>query len=81
MDKDGLDVIALEKSLEAGVVPVMMYVVTTAHNPTGRTLTAERREDGLTAGRGEERAGKGDRIGEQDIAGEDLPHISRARPG
>mmetsp|Transcript_5698 Transcript_5698/g.6580 ORF Transcript_5698/g.6580 Transcript_5698/m.6580 type:complete len:384 (-) Transcript_5698:160-1311(-) len=44
MDKDGLDVDLLEKQLEQGPVPVMMYVVTTAHNPTGRTLTAERRK-------------------------------------
>ncbi len=44
MDEEGLDVYALEKALEAGPVPTMMYVVTTAHNPTGRTLTAERRE-------------------------------------
>lgn len=44
MDEEGLDVYALEKALEVGPVPKMMYVVTTAHNPTGRTLTAERRE-------------------------------------
>eukprot|EP00514_Thraustochytrium_sp_LLF1b_P011048 CAMPEP_0184558674 /NCGR_PEP_ID=MMETSP0199_2-20130426/46034_1 /TAXON_ID=1112570 /ORGANISM="Thraustochytrium sp., Strain LLF1b" /LENGTH=385 /DNA_ID=CAMNT_0026955939 /DNA_START=83 /DNA_END=1240 /DNA_ORIENTATION=- len=44
MDEQGLDVDALEKALEEGPVPKMMYVVTTAHNPTGRTLPAERRE-------------------------------------
>lgn len=44
MDENGLDIYALEEKLKAGEVPVMMYVVPTAHNPTGRTLTAERRE-------------------------------------
>jgi len=43
MDEDGLDVVALEEKLKIGPIPVFMYVVTTAHNPTGRTLTAERR--------------------------------------
>lgn len=43
-DKDGLDVDALEKRLAAGDVPVLMYVIPTAHNPSGRTLTAERRK-------------------------------------
>lgn len=44
MDEQGLDVEKLEAALEAGPVPKMMYVVPTAHNPTGRTLPAERRE-------------------------------------
>jgi len=44
MDEHGLDVDALEKALEEGPVPTMMYVVTTAHNPTGRTLPEDRRE-------------------------------------
>lgn len=44
MDEHGLDVYKLEKALETGPVPKMMYVVTTAHNPTGRTMPAERRE-------------------------------------
>mmetsp|Transcript_33765 Transcript_33765/g.54160 ORF Transcript_33765/g.54160 Transcript_33765/m.54160 type:complete len:306 (+) Transcript_33765:369-1286(+) len=44
MDEEGLDVYALEKALEQGPVPKFMYVVPTAHNPTGRTLTPERRE-------------------------------------
>jgi 2-aminoadipate transaminase len=39
----GVDVELLEKKLESGQVPKMMYVVTTCHNPTGRTLIAERR--------------------------------------
>ena len=43
MDEKGLDVDKLEKALQSGPVPVMMYVVTTAHNPTGRTLSTERR--------------------------------------
>jgi len=44
MDSEGLDIYKLEEALEKGPVPKMMYVVTTAHNPTGRTLSAERRE-------------------------------------
>ncbi|GBG29457.1 Aminotransferase swnA [Hondaea fermentalgiana] len=44
MDEEGLDVYKLEQALEAGPVPKLMYVVPTAHNPTGRTLSAERRE-------------------------------------
>lgn len=43
MDEHGVDVELLEKKLESGQVPKMMYVVTTCHNPTGRTLIAERR--------------------------------------
>jgi DNA-binding transcriptional MocR family regulator len=42
-DKDGLDVDALEKRLQAGEIPVLMYVIPTAHNPSGRTIPAERR--------------------------------------
>ena len=44
MDEHGLDVDALEKMLESGVIPKFVYTVPTAHNPTGRTLLPERRE-------------------------------------
>jgi len=42
-DEQGLDVDALEKRLAAGEVPVLLYVVPTAHNPSGRTLIPSRR--------------------------------------
>jgi len=42
-DTNGLDVDALERRLAAGEVPVLMYVIPTAHNPSGRTIPAERR--------------------------------------
>jgi len=42
-DQDGLDVDALEKRLQGGEVPVLMYVIPTAHNPSGRTLIPSRR--------------------------------------
>jgi len=42
-DKDGLDVDLLEKRLEKGNIPVLMYVIPTAHNPSGRTLPSDRR--------------------------------------
>ena len=44
MDEHGLDVDALERMLDAGVVPKFVYTVPTAHNPTGRTLGPERRK-------------------------------------
>lgn len=43
MEADGLDLNALEDRLKAGQVPKMLYTVPTAHNPTGRTLSADKR--------------------------------------
>lgn len=47
MDKDGVIVSKVEQDLlrmeAANKKPVLMYIVPTAHNPTGRTLTHERR--------------------------------------
>ena len=43
-DKDGLDVDALEKRLEKGDLPKLIYVIPTAHNPSGRTIPTERRK-------------------------------------
>ena len=44
MDEQGLDVDALAEHLKTNPAPVLMYIVPTAHNPTGRTLPKERRE-------------------------------------
>lgn len=43
VDADGLDVFELAERLEAGIRPKVVYTVATFHNPTGVTLTAERR--------------------------------------
>jgi 2-aminoadipate transaminase len=42
-DREGLDAAALEAQLHAGLRPKAVYVVANFHNPTGTTLTAERR--------------------------------------
>lgn len=42
-DADGLDVDALEAELRRGRRPAFLYVIPTFQNPTGRTLTVERR--------------------------------------
>jgi DNA-binding transcriptional MocR family regulator len=42
-DEDGLDVDALEAELCRGRPPAFLYVIPTFQNPTGRTLSAERR--------------------------------------
>lgn len=44
MDEDGLDVVELEKLLERGVIPKMLYTIPTCHNPTGRTMSVEKRK-------------------------------------
>ena len=44
MDADGLVVEALEERLEAGLRPKLLYVIPEYQNPTGRTLSLERRE-------------------------------------
>jgi DNA-binding transcriptional MocR family regulator len=41
---DGLDVDALAERLDAGVRPVLLYLLPTFHNPTGRTLPRRARE-------------------------------------
>ena len=43
MDEDGLDVDALEQALAAGDRPAFLYTIATFQNPSGRTLSAERR--------------------------------------
>jgi 2-aminoadipate transaminase len=43
MDDDGLRVDLLEKRLDAGLRPKFVYVIPEYQNPTGRTLTLERR--------------------------------------
>jgi len=43
MDADGLEVDALAEQLEAGVRPKLLYVIPEYQNPTGRTLSLERR--------------------------------------
>jgi len=43
LDDDGLDVDALERSVEGGPTPAFLYTITTFQNPSGRTLSEERR--------------------------------------
>lgn len=43
MDGDGLDVEALRRELEAGLRPKLVYTIPDYQNPTGLTLTEERR--------------------------------------
>src|SRR5262245_34508100 len=43
MDADGLDVSALERELEAGLRPKLLYTIPDYQNPTGLTLTEGRR--------------------------------------
>jgi DNA-binding transcriptional MocR family regulator len=42
-DDDGLDPDALERALAAGEKPAFLYLIPTFQNPTGRTLSEERR--------------------------------------
>jgi DNA-binding transcriptional MocR family regulator len=43
VDEDGLDVEALERELDAGPPPAFLYTIPTFQNPSGRTLSEERR--------------------------------------
>jgi 2-aminoadipate transaminase len=43
MDEEGLDPDALERELETGPPPAFLYTIPTFQNPSGRTLSAERR--------------------------------------
>src|SRR5579862_1522867 len=43
MDDDGLDVDALERALTGGDKPAFLYTIATFQNPSGRTLSTERR--------------------------------------
>ncbi len=42
-DRDGLDIDALEQALETGPPPAFLYMIPTFQNPSGRTLSANRR--------------------------------------
>jgi 2-aminoadipate transaminase len=42
-DEQGLDLDALEHALDAGDAPAFLYTIPTFQNPSGRTLSAERR--------------------------------------
>ncbi|KAI9917113.1 hypothetical protein PsorP6_013170 [Peronosclerospora sorghi] len=44
MEQDGLDIDELERLLQRGIVPKMLYTIPTCHNPTGRTLSTEKRK-------------------------------------
>ncbi|KAI9984090.1 hypothetical protein PInf_005383 [Phytophthora infestans] len=44
MEEDGLDIDELERLLQRGIVPKMLYTIPTCHNPTGRTLSVEKRK-------------------------------------
>src|SRR5439155_5694124 len=43
MDEEGLDPDALEQALARGPKPSLLYTIPTFQNPSGRTLTTERR--------------------------------------
>jgi 2-aminoadipate transaminase len=43
MDDEGLDLDALAQALESGSKPAFLYTIPTFQNPTGRTLSVERR--------------------------------------
>jgi 2-aminoadipate transaminase len=43
MDDDGLELEAVERALEEGPKPAFLYTIPTFQNPSGRTLTLERR--------------------------------------
>ena len=43
MDDDGLDLDALTQALDTGSKPAFLYTIPTFQNPSGRTLTTERR--------------------------------------
>ena len=43
MDEEGLELDALEQTLAAGPKPAFLYTIPTFQNPSGRTLTPERR--------------------------------------
>ena len=43
VDEDGLDPTVVERELAAGPPPAFLYTIPTFQNPTGRTLSAERR--------------------------------------
>jgi len=42
-DENGIDVVALERALDAGEPPAFLYTIPTFQNPSGRTLSTERR--------------------------------------
>ena len=42
-DEEGLDVDAVERELDAGEAPAFLYTIPTFQNPSGRTLSPERR--------------------------------------
>src|SRR5437763_9107540 len=44
MDDDGLQVDALERTLAEGDKPAFLYTIATFQNPSGRTLSTERRQ-------------------------------------
>jgi DNA-binding transcriptional MocR family regulator len=44
MDDDGLQVDALERALAEGEKPAFLYTIATFQNPSGRTLSTERRK-------------------------------------
>ena len=44
MDEQGVDLDALARALDAGPKPALLYTIPTFQNPSGRTLSGERRE-------------------------------------
>src|SRR5207244_758055 len=51
MDEEGLDPDALEQALRAGPPPAFLYTIPTFQNPSGRTLSLERRRQVLDVAR------------------------------
>lgn len=44
MESDGISITALEKTLQRGIRPKMLYCIPTCHNPTGRTMSITKRQ-------------------------------------
>ena len=83
VDEDGIDVAAAERALRArGERPVLFFVVPNFQNPTGATLTCERREALLALARGYGAVVvEDDPYGELRFRGEPLPPLASLGDG
>jgi 2-aminoadipate transaminase len=76
MDDEGLDPDALERALEVGEKPAFVYTIPTFQNPSGRTLSSERRRRLLELARQHElRVLEDDPYGLVRYEGEPLPTL------
>ncbi|GAB2460739.1 2-aminoadipate transaminase [Conyzicola lurida] len=87
VDADGLDVAELERRLEAGLRARALYVVPDFHNPTGRVLSAGRRERLVELAElygflvvsdnpYVELRGTGDRLADLDLSSDRVVHVN-----